>query len=100
MGNGGDVGELEQEWWGQGSLFLLSHVMRDPGGGHRGSEDLPIVWVLVLGGMDTTCAVHVRTEMGAQVIPGSLQGLSLCPATMGPGQSMDITTGKRNAHQS
>lgn len=60
MGNGGDVGELEQEWWGQGSLFLLSHIMRDPGGGHRGSEDLPIVWVLVLGGMDTTCARENR----------------------------------------
>ena len=40
------------EWWrcggvgaravGQGSLFLLSHVRRGPGGGHRGSEDLPM----------------------------------------------------------
>ena len=35
--------------------------------------------------------VHLRTKVGAQVIPGSLQGLSLCSATEGPGQSMDIT---------
>lgn len=38
-----------------------------------------------------TPRVHLRTEVGAQVIPGSLQGLSLYPATEGPGQSMDIT---------
>lgn len=51
---------------GQGSLFLLSHVMRDPGVG-TGLWRTFLAMGAGAGGMDTTCARENRD--GAQVHP-------------------------------
>lgn len=52
---------------------------------HGGSG---IVWVLVLGRGDTMCAFENR---GRGPGDSRLPARTLCPATKGPGPSMDIT---------
>lgn len=44
--------------------------------------------MLVLGGVDTTCA---RENRGRGPGDPRLPARTLCPGTKGPGQSMDIT---------
>lgn len=97
VGNGGDVG-VGARVAGAGQPFPALTDQEGPWGWLQGLRGPP--YVLAVEGQELcgwwcwvgwTPHVHLRTKVGAQVIPGSLQGHSLCPATEGPGQSMDIT---------